>query len=170
METKLNLISKIAEQDQKCQLSNLVHLLNEANLRECFYKLEKDKASGVDEVTFSEYEENLTDNLADLVKRMKKFSYHPQPVLRVYVPKSNNKLRPLGIPALEDKIVQMGIARILEAIYENDFMDFSYGFRPGRSCHQALNSLDKTIMENPVNHVIDADIKGFFDKDRKSVV
>jgi len=163
METKLNLISKIAEQDQKCQFSNLVHLLNEANLRECFYKLEKDKASGVDEVTFSEYEENLTDNLADLVRRMKKFSYHPQPVLRVYVPKSNNKLRPLGIPALEDKIVQMGIARILEAIYENDFMDFSYGFRPGRSCHQALNSLDKMIMENPVNHVIDADIKGFFD-------
>ena len=163
METKLNLISEIAAQDKKCQFNNLVHLLNEANLRECFYKLEKDKASGVDGVTFSEYEENLTDNLADLVKRMKELSYQPQPVLRVYIPKPNNKQRPLGIPALEDKIVQMGIARILEAIYENDFMDFSYGFRPGRSCHQALDFLDKMIMRNPVNHVIDADIKGFFD-------
>ena len=132
-------------------------------LRECFYLLKRDKASGVDNVTFEEYEKDLETNLPNLVERMKRFSYRPQPVRRVYIPKSNGKQRPLGIPALEDKRVQMGIARILTAIYEVDFAEFSYGFRPGRSCHDALDRLDKIIMRNPINHVIDADIKGFFD-------
>ena len=94
---------------------------------------------------------------------MKAKRYKPQPAKRVYIPKNNDEKRPLGLPALEDKIVQRGIARILEAIYEVDFLDCSYGFRPKRGCHQALNAVDKTIMTKPINHVIEADIKGFFD-------
>ena len=132
-------------------------------LRECFYLLNRDKASGVDNVTFEEYEKDIETNLQNLVERMKGFSYRPQPVRRVYIPKSKDKKRPIGIPALEDKIVQKGIARILTSIYEVDFMDFSYGFRPGRSCYDALDMLDKAIMGNPINYVLDADIKGFFD-------
>jgi len=140
-----------------------MHLLNKENLKECFYRLRKDAATGNDGTSWKEYESNLDDNLEDLVARMKKWSYRPQPVKRVYIPKSNGKLRPLGIPATEDKIVQAAIARILTAIYEIDFMDFSYGFRPGKSCHDALERVDYTIKWNPVNYVIDADIKGFFD-------
>ena len=163
METKLSLISEIAEKDRKCKFNNLMHMLNVEGLKECFYLLKRDKASGVDKVTFAEYEKGLGTNLPNLVERMKRFSYRPQPVRRVYIPKSNGKQRPLGIPALEDKIVQMGIARILVAIYEVDFVDFSYGFRPRKNCHDALDRIDKIIMQNPINHVIDADIKGFFD-------
>ena len=134
-----------------------------SNLKECFYLLKKDKATGIDGISFEEYEQDLEQNLETLVSKMKQFSYRPQPAKRVYIPKSDSKRRPLGMPALEDKIVQMCITRILVAIYENDFVDSSYGFRPKRSCHDALLSLNQMIMENPVNHVIDADIKGFFD-------
>lgn len=163
METKLNLIAAMAVKDGKCKFNNLIHLLNKDGLKECFYQLKKGRAAGVDDVTFEEYEQHLDANLEVLVARMKRFSYRPQAVRRVYIPKANGKLRPLGIPTIEDKIVQMGIARILTAIYEADFLDFSYGFRPGRSCHDALDRLDKVIMKHPINHVIDADIKGFFD-------
>lgn len=163
MQTKLNLISEIARWDRKCKFNNLAHLLNVENMRECFYELKKDKASGIDGVTFQEYEKKLEENIRTLVPRMIKHSYKPQPVRRVYIPKANGKMRPLGIPAIEDKIVQLGITRILQSIYEIDFLHFSYGFRPSRNCHQALDALDKMIMQQPVNHVIDADIKGFFD-------
>jgi RNA-directed DNA polymerase len=163
MRTKLNLITEIARTDGKCKFNNLVHLLNVENFKECFRELKKGKASGIDGVTLQEYEQGLDNNLEDLVARMKRFSYKPQPVRRVYIPKANGKKRPLGIPAVEDKIVQMGIVKILQAIFEVDFLDFSYGFRPNRNCHQALETLDKMIMQRPVNHVIDADIKGFFD-------
>lgn len=163
METKLRLIAEIAIKDGKCKFNNIIHLLNEDGLKECFYQLKKGRAVGVDDVTLEEYEQHLDANVKDLVARMKRFSYRPQPVRRVYIPKGNGKLRPLGIPAVEDKMVQLAIARILTAIYEADFRDFSYGFRPGRGCHDALDRLDKVIMKHPINHVIDADIKGFFD-------
>lgn len=153
----------MATKDRKCKFNNLVHLLNVRGLTECFYQLKRGKASGVDGVSFVEYEKHLEANVIDLVERMKKLSYRPQPVRRVYIPKAKGKQRPLGIPAIEDKIVQMGIARILTAIFEADFLKCSYGFRPGLSCHDALNNLDKIIMKHPINHVIDADIKGFFD-------
>jgi group II intron reverse transcriptase/maturase len=163
MQTKLNLITKMAVTDSKCKFNNLIYLLNKTNLQECFWELKKGKASGVDGVTLEAYEKNLGANIEDLVARMKTFSYRPKPVKRVLIPKANGKKRPLGIPSVEDKIVQMGITKILQAIFEVDFLDVSYGFRPKRNCHQALNAVDKIIMKSPVNHIIDADIKGFFD-------
>jgi len=163
MQTKLNLISEIVKRDGKSRIDNLAYLLNAKNLEECFGLLKTGRASGIDGVHLNDYEENLHENLEKLVERMKNQSYKPQPVRRTYIPKANGKLRPLGIPSIEDKIVQKGIARILNAIYENEFVDFSYGFRPSRSCHQALNKLDKIVQFQPINHIIDADIKGFFD-------
>jgi RNA-directed DNA polymerase len=162
METKLNLISEKALKDKKYKFNNLAHLLNETNLKDCFFRLKSGKATGVDNETLEEYEENLGSNIKNLVDRMKRQVYKPQPARRVYIKKSNGKLRPLGIPATEDKIVQMGIARILNVIYENDFMDFSYGFRPRRNCHDAIKKLNDTIKFKQVNYIIDADIKGFF--------
>ena len=161
--TKLALISERAQREPKCQFTSLAHLLDEQFLKHCYYQLGRDRASGMDGVTWQEYGENLEENLKDLVARLKAKRYKPQPARRVYIPKDEHSKRPLGLPALEDKIVQKGIAWILEAIYEADFLDCSYGFRPGRNCHQAVDAVDKTIMRNPINHVIDADIKGFFD-------
>jgi len=163
MQTKLNLITEHVKRDEKCRVNNVAYLLNEENLSECFRMLKKGKAAGIDEMTVEEYDLKLEVNLKDLVSKMKKQSYKPQPVRRTYIAKANGKMRPLGIPAVEDKIVQRGIARILEAIYEVDFLDCSYGFRPHRSCHQALKQLNQIIMTKPINHIIDADIKGFFD-------
>ncbi len=161
--TKLALISERARREPKCQFTSLAHLLDERFLKHCYYQLGRDRASGIDGVTWQEYGENLEENLKELVARLKAKRYKPQPARRVYIPKDEHSKRPLGLPALEDKIVQKGIAAILEAIYEADFLDCSYGFRPGRNCHQAIDAVDKTIMRNPINHVIDADIKGFFD-------
>jgi group II intron reverse transcriptase/maturase len=163
MQTKLNLISEIAKRDSESCNNNLAYLLSAKNLEECFGLLNKGKAAGVDGVNLKDYEVNLKSNLDILVTRMKNQAYKPQPVRRTFIPKADGKLRPLGIPSIEDKIVQKGIARILNAIYENDFLDFSYGFRPNRSCHHALEKLDKVIGSQPINHIIDADIKGFFD-------
>lgn len=163
VETKLNLITKKAKESKELKFNNILHLLKERNLAECLKELKRGKAVGVDGVSLEEYEKELDKNLEDLVKRMKAWKYKPKPVRRVYIEKGNGKKRPLGIPSVEDKVVQMGIKKILEAIFEADFLDFSYGFRPGRSCHQALNRLDKMIMKNRVNYVIDADIRGFFD-------
>jgi len=160
---KLSLISERAQQDPKCQFTSLAHLLNERFLEHCYHRLGRDRACGIDSVTWQEYGENLEENLRDLVTRLKAKRYKPLPARRVYIPKDEHSTRPLGLPALEDKIVQKGVALILGAIYEADFLDCSYGFRPGRSCHQAVDAVDKSIMQNPINHVIDADIKGFFD-------
>jgi RNA-directed DNA polymerase len=160
---KLPLISERARQEPKCQFTSLAHLLNERFLEHCYHRLGRDRASGIDGVTWQEYGENLEENLKGLVARLKAKRYKPLPARRVYIPKDEHSKRPLGLPALEDKIVQKGIALILEAIYEADFLACSYGFRPGRNGHQAVDAVDKTIMQNPINHVIDADIKGFFD-------
>lgn len=163
METKLNLISQMARQDKNCKFSNLIHLVDEDSLRDSFRRLDKNKAAGIDRVTKEEYGENLDENVKKLVARMKQMSYRPQAVRRTYIPKGGGKLRPLGIPCLEDKMVQMVFTRILEAIFEADFYDNSYGFRKGRGCHDALARLNSRVMVKPVNHILDADIKGFFD-------
>ncbi|MHC4124713.1 MAG: group II intron reverse transcriptase/maturase [Planctomycetota bacterium] len=161
--TKLALISQRARREPKCQFTSLAHLLNEGFLKECYFRLGRERASGIDGVTWEEYGEQLDENLKNLVTRMKAKRYKPKPAKRVYIPKDEHSKRPLGLPALEDKIVQKGIAWILEAIYEADFLNCSYGFRPNKSCHQALDAIDKMIMKNPINHIINADIKGFFD-------
>jgi RNA-directed DNA polymerase len=161
--SKLALISERARKDPKFQFTSLAHLLNEGFLKECYFGLGRDRASGIDGVSWKEYGERLDENIGDLVARLKAKRYKPQPSRRVYIDKDEHSKRPLGLPALEDKIVQKGVARILEAIYEQDFLDCSYGFRPNRSCHQALNVVDKTMMRRPINYVIEADIKRFFD-------
>jgi len=161
--TMLALIAERARREPQCQFTSLAHLLDERFLATCYRRLGRDRASGVDGVMWQEYGEHLAENLRDLVARMKAKRYKPLPAKRVYIPKDERSQRPLGLPSLEDKIVQKGIALILEAIYEADFLDCSYGFRPERGCHQALNAVDKTIMTQPINHLIDADIKGFFD-------
>ena len=160
---KLALIAERARREPQCQFTSLAHLLDERFLERCYWRLGRDRASGVDGVTWKEYGEHLDENLRDLVARMKAKRYKPQPAKRVYIPKDEHSKRPLGLPALEDKIVQKGIAEILEAIYEADFLDCSHGFRPGRSCHQAINAVDKTILTQPINHLVDADIKSYFD-------
>lgn len=163
MQTKLNLISEQVKRDEECRINNVAYLLNEENLGECFRMLKKGRASGADGVSVEDYETNLESNIKTLVNKMKAQAYKPLPARRTYIAKANGKMRPLGIPAVEDKIVQRGVTRILEAIFEVDFLDCSYGFRPHKSCHQALKQLNQIVMTKPINHIIDADIKGFFD-------
>jgi RNA-directed DNA polymerase len=171
MATKLSVISKRARSDKGVKFNNLMHLVNERNLCECFVRLKKGKAPGVDKMTLEDYGEKLQENVANLVHRMKQMSYRPQPVRRTYIPKSKDKLRPLGIPTIEDKLVQMAFARILEAIWEEDFVPISFGFRPRRGCHHALSRLDQVLMIWPVGYVIDADIEGYFDNvDHQGIV
>lgn len=161
--TKLLSLTNIAGRNLRERFTSLAHFLNEDFLLECFWELKRKKAPGIDGVKVEEYEVNIRERIKDLVGRLKCKRYRPQPVRRVYIPKSNGERRPLGIPSVEDKVVQMGVKKILEAIYEVDFEEVSYGFRAGRSCHDALNDVDKTIMTKSINYVIDADIEKFFD-------
>lgn len=163
MSTKLLSLTQRARENPKQRYISLIHLLTEDFLTQCFMELERDKAPGVDGVTAKEYEANLEENLKGLITRLKEWKYRPQPVRRVYIPKPNGKQRPLGIPTVEDKIVQMAIKKILEPIFEIDFCDVSFGFRPNRSCHDALDAVDKAVMTRPVNFIVDMDIEKFFD-------
>ncbi len=149
--------------DKGYKLTSLIHLVNKETLKRQHEKQQRNKASGIDRVTKDRYEIDLDKRLDNLVERMKKFSYKPLPVKRVYIPKANGKMRPLGIPAYEDKLVQGVMADILTQIYEPKFLDCSYGFRPNRSCHQEIREINQRIMINKVNYILDADIKGFFD-------
>lgn len=160
---KLSLIAGHAARDKKMQFTSLAHLLDKEFLVECFNSLNRNKAKGVDNVGWYEYKEGLTENIDSLFERLKGKKYKPLPARRVYIPKSEKEKRPLGISAIENKIVEKGISSILQSIYEQDFSKMSYGFRPKRNCHQALNELDDQIMRNPINHIVEADIKGFFD-------
>jgi len=163
VETKLKLITQKAKENRRARFTALAHHLSEENLKTCFYELKKGKAPGIDGVTLDEYEQGLSENLKDLVARMKAKAYRPKPVKRVFIDKEGGKKRPIGIPALEDKVVQLAMAKILNAVFEPDFLDSSFGFRPGRGCHQALTSLNMQISTKSVNYVVDLDIKSFFD-------
>ena len=160
---KLSLIAGHATRDKNMQFTSLAHLLDSEYLVQCFYSLNRNKAKGIDNVGWYDYEKCLTENIENLVARLQKNKYKPLPARRVYIPKGEREKRPLGISAIENKIVEKGISKILQSIYEQDFSNMSYGFRPNRNCHQALNELDDQIMRNPVNHIVEADIKGFFD-------
>ncbi|NOZ09759.1 MAG: group II intron reverse transcriptase/maturase [Gammaproteobacteria bacterium] len=164
VQTKLQRIALKASNDKRCQFTSLFHLMNKELLLECFTQLKDKAASGIDNITKEAYAMSLEANLENLIERLHKMAYRPQPVLRVYIPKpGSKKRRPLGIPALEDKLVQAGLVKILQAIYEQDFIDDSYGFRPKRSCHDALRALSQAVEAHPVHYMVEADIKGFFD-------
>lgn len=162
--TKLLCIAEKARNEKQFKFTSLYHLMNEELLRGCFLRLRKDAAAGIDKMTKEKYAENLNANMTCLTDRVHRMAYKPQPVRRKYIPKpGSTKQRPLGIPSFEDKLVQSGLVRILESIYEQDFIADSYGFRPDRSCHDALKALSMTVEKKPVNHIVEADIKGFFD-------
>jgi len=141
----------------------LHHIYNLDTLREAYFRLKREAAPGVDGQTWRAYGEALEENLQDLSARLKRGAYRAKPVRRVYIPKTDGRQRPLGVPVLEDKIVQRATVEVLNAIYETDFLDFSYGFRPGRSQHNALDALYTGLLTKKVNWVLDADIRGFFD-------
>ena len=145
------------------KLQTLIQKVNEETLKEQHRKQQRNKASGIDDITKDKYDEDLNNNLQNLMERMKSFSYKPQPVRRTYIPKANGKVRPLGIPAYEDKLVQGAMANVLNDIYENIFLDCSYGFRPNRNCHDVIKYINQIIMTKKVNCIVEADIKGFFD-------
>ena len=152
-------------------VQNLIGYVNAKTLKAKHIGMPKDKASGVDAVTWGEYNEKLDENIRTLLVEMKQFSYRPQPAKRVYIPKANGKLRPLGIPCYEDKLVAAVMADLLNEVYECIFLDTSYGFRPKRGCHDAVKELNRLIGRGKVSYVLEADIKGFFDNvDQKQLM
>lgn len=152
-----------ARRNKQAQFTALMHHVDVVALERAFRRLKRKASAGVDGETVETYEQNLAGNLKDLCKRVHTGRYRPQPVRRVYIPKSDGGQRPLGVPALEDKVVQGAVAEVLSAVYEVDFLGFSYGFRPGRNPHQALAALHTAVMTQCVNWVLDADIRKFFD-------
>jgi group II intron reverse transcriptase/maturase len=160
---KLSSISYCAKSDPIFEFMSLAHHLNVEFLKDCYLNLDRNKAVGVDRVSWLEYKQNLDKNLETLVSKLKRKAFKPLPAKRVYIPKGNKEMRPLGISSIENKIVESGIARIIGSIYEADFFEFSYGFRPNKNAHQALKVIGDEINFKPVNHIVEADIKGFFD-------
>jgi group II intron reverse transcriptase/maturase len=156
-------VREAARKDSTLKFTALLHHVNEDCLTEAFFNLKKTAAVGVDGVTWLEYERNLEANVSDLHDRIHRGAYRAKPSRRVWIPKSDGRKRPLGIASLEDKIVQQAVLWVLQSIYEQDFLGFSYGFRSGRSQHDALDALSVAITSKRVNWILDADIEGFFD-------
>jgi group II intron reverse transcriptase/maturase len=161
MSTELERISELARQDRTLQFTSLAHLLTVERLGEAYQRLRKDASPGVDGLTAQEYEQDLAGNLQDLHRRLREGRYRAQPVRRVYI-EQEGKRRPLGLPALEDKIVQRAVVSILEAIYEQDFLPCSFGYRPGRGARDALDEVFRAIVVGKVSYVLEVDIKGYF--------
>ena len=157
-------IRQAAAKDKEMQFVALWHHVYDIDrLREAFFGLERKSAPGVDGVTWQAYARNLEENLPDLSARLQRGAYRARPVRRVFIPKADGRQRPIGVTCLEDKIVQRATCKVMEAIYEEDFLGFSYGFRPDRSQHNALDAVSVGIKRKKVNWVLDADIRGFFD-------
>src|SRR5882762_3253542 len=160
----LEQVRQAAGKDKKLRFTALLHhIYNLETLRMAYFRLKKEATPGVDGETWRHYGEELERNLQDLTDRLKRGAYRAKPVRRVYIPKADGRQRPLGVTAREDKIVQRAAVEVLNAIYETDFLGFSYGFRPGRSQHQALDALYTGLLTRKVDWVLDLDIKGFFD-------
>jgi RNA-directed DNA polymerase len=161
---KFSQIIAKAKACKKMKFTSLAHHINKDLLMSEFCELKRNKASGIDKVTVGEYEARLGSNIESLIEKMKSKTYRPKPVRRAYIPKpGKDEKRGLGIPSTEDKLVQLGVKRVLESIFETDFLDCSHGFRPNRSCHTAIKALNKAMMTEPVQYVVEVDIKGFFD-------
>jgi RNA-directed DNA polymerase len=156
-------VREAASRDKRARFTALLHHVTTKLLRRSFYALKRDAAPGIDGVTWQEYETDLDGQLTDLHRRLHQGMYRAQPSRRAYIPKANGRQRPLGIAALEDKIVQQAVVTVLNQIYEEDFLGFSYGFRPERSQHDALDALWVGLMRKRVNWILDADVRGFFD-------
>ena len=160
----LERVRQAARKDRKLQFTALLHhVYHVETLRAAYFSLKREAAPGVDGETWRHYGEALEENLQDLSDRLKRGAYRAKPVRRVYIPKADGRQRPLGVTALEDKLVQRATVEVLNAIYETDFLGFSYGFRPGRSQHHALDALYTGLLTRKVNWVLDIDIRGFFD-------
>jgi len=160
----LERVRQAASKDKKVRFTALLHhIYNPETLRKAYFSLKKEAAPGVDGETWRHYGETLEDNLQDLSHRLKRGAYRAKPVRRAYIDKNDGRKRPLGVPVLEDKIVQRATVEVLNAIDETDFLDFSYGFRPGRSQHNALDALYTGLLTKKVNGVLDLDMRGFFD-------
>jgi RNA-directed DNA polymerase len=163
--TRLQRIAQLAQEDRDRVLVSLAHAIDKDFLREAYGRTRKDGAPGVDGQTAAGYEENLEENLQRLLNRFKMGDYKAPPVRRVYIPKGNDptKKRPIGVPTFEDKVLQRAVTMVLEAVYEQEFLDCSYGCRPGRSAHQAIRDLRKGLMAMGGGWVLDADIEGYYD-------
>src|SRR6478752_4341648 len=161
--TRTERIAKLAKQAPGMVMKTLAHHMDVIWLREAHRRTRKRGAVGVDKQTSESYAQNLESNLADLLERAKSGRYRAPPVRRVHIPKGDGQSRPLGIPTFEDKVLQRGVAMALEAVYEQDFLDCSYGFRPGRSAHQALSSFRNQMMAMGGGWVLEVDIRKFFD-------
>ena len=159
----LDRVREAAKRDGKARFTALLHHVTDDLLRESYHRLKKRAAPGVDGVTWEEYGRDLEAQLSDLHGRIHRGAYRAQPLRRAWIPKTDGRQRPLGIAALEDKIVQHAVGRVLNQIWEEDFLGFSYGFRPGRSQHDALDALYVGITRKKVNWVLDLDIRAFLD-------
>jgi RNA-directed DNA polymerase len=163
MSTQIDRLTELAKEDPKRQFYSIAHMITVGTLYAAFRGLRKKASAGVDGVSYEEYERDVARNIQTLHERLKNGEYRAQPLRRVYIPKENGKQRPISIPALEDKIVQKAMVEILNAIYEQDFLDCSYGFRPGRGQHQALDEVRRVICTRPTGWILELDITAYFD-------
>src|SRR5680860_1545748 len=159
----LDRVREVARRDKEVRFTALLHHVDLSRLRAALWAIRPKAAPGVDGVTWQDYRQNLDDNLRDLHARVHSGAYQAKPSRRAYIPKADGRQRPLGIASLEDKIVQRAVVEVLNAVYEVDFLGFSYGFRPGRSPHQALDALTVGIERKRVSWVLDADVSDFLD-------
>src|SRR6266852_4130540 len=163
MSTQIDRLTELAKEDPKRQFYSIAHMITHEALYAAFRGLRKKASAGVDSVTYEEYEKDAARNIQTLHERLKNGKYQAQPLRRVYIPKENGKQRPISIPALEDKIVQKAMVEILNAIYEQDFLDCSYGFRPGRGAHHALDEVGRVICTRPTGWILEIDVTAYFD-------